>query len=309
MSLDLLIVGAGPCGVSAALWSRTLGLPAMILESGAIAGGQLELVHFPLADLAGVTGLDGPALAGTLGAQLTASGVACRFDTAALTLEPGGDDTLPAVRDASGGRFEARAVLVATGVRRRRLDVPGEREFEGRGVSSSATRDRARFAGLPMAVAGGGDAAFANALLLAEVGCPVTLAVRGRPRARLEFRERVKADPRIAVREETHVAAILGTDHVEAVRLEGSRGAEDLPVAGIVIKVGMIPNTEWCRDVLDHDAEGFLSVDERGATSARGVWAAGDVARPALPSVAVAIGGAALAVADIRRELRGPTGS
>jgi thioredoxin reductase (NADPH) len=190
-------------------------------------------------------------------------------------------------------------------VRRRRLDVPGERELEGRGVSFSATQDRARFAGEDVAVAGGGDAAFENALLLAAVDSRVTLIVRGRPRARREFRERVAADPRIEVLEHTRIAAIEGEGGVRALKLEGPRGAFALPVSGVVVKVGVIPNTEWLAGAVERDPDGYVPVDEHFATSHPHVWAAGEVTRPAVAGFAVAIGHGALAAGAIRSSLRG----
>ena len=303
MAREVLIVGAGPAGVSAALWARTLGLEPRVIESGALAGGQLLRIHFHPAEFAGVPDGDGLAIAAAMARQLVDAQIAVRCDTAATGLEPGHAGERPAVTAAGGDRIEADAVLIATGARRRRLEIPGERELEDRGVSYSATRDRAQFAGRHVVVAGGGDAAFENALLLAAVGCMVTLAVRGAARARADFRARVAAEPRIEVRERTRVTAALGDDRLRAVRLSGPSGEEEVPAVGIVIKVGMIPNTEWCRDALAHDAEGFLSVNASLAASLPRVWAAGDVTRPALPAIAVAIGHGALAAAAIRSAL------
>jgi thioredoxin reductase (NADPH) len=305
VSLDLVIVGAGPAGVAAALWAKSLGLSARVLEAGDTAGGQLHHIHQPLANLPGATGGDGPALARTLADELAAAGIDVRYGHPAQALEP----EVPAVRTADGTRHAAGAVLIVTGVRRRRLEVPGEREYEGRGVSASATQDRARFAGEEVVVAGGGDAAYENALLLADVGCAVTLAVRGAPRARREFRERVAASPRIEVLEGTRVIGVLGAvageERVRAVRLEGPRGTFEQPAAGLVVKIGVVPNTEWCAASLELDPESYLSVDEHFGTSRPRVWAAGDVARPPLAGIAVAFGQGALAVHAIRLVLRG----
>lgn len=304
MAREVLIVGAGPAGVSAALWARALGLEPRLIESGPVAGGQLLHVHFHPYDLAGVPEGDGPAIAAAMARQLAEAGIATRCGTAAAALEPGRDaGSRPAVIAAGGERIEADAVLIATGVRRRRLEIPGERELEGLGVSYSATRDRTQFAGRPVVVAGGGDAAYENALLLSAVGCTVTLAVRGAPRARADFRARVAADPRIAVRERTRVTAALGDGRLSAVRLAGPTGEEEAPAAGLVIKVGVIPNTEWCRGSIASDAEGFVAVNASLAASRPRVWAAGDVTRPALPAIAVAIGHGALAAAAIRNPL------
>lgn len=303
---ELVIVGAGPAGVSAALWARTQGLSFTMIEGAPAPGGQLHHVHFRPREIPGIADRDGPAIAAAYGEQLGGLAIAVRYDTVAVGLEPAArDGAMPGVVTSSGERFEAGAVLIATGVRRRHLDVPGEREFEGRGVSYSATRDRAGFAGRDTIVVGGGDAAFENALLLAEVGCGVTIAVRGAPRAREEFRERVASDHRIRLLDGTRVVRIVGDSRMRTVALDGPKGPFDLPAEGMVIKVGSIPNSEWCRTVLDHDPEGYLEVDAQMRSSMPRVWAAGDVVRPAVFAITVAEGAGALAVADIRATLRG----
>jgi thioredoxin reductase (NADPH) len=296
---DLLVVGAGPAGVSAALWARSLELSVRVLEAGGEAGGQLHLVHFEPANFAGAASGPGPALASRLQRQLEACGADVRWRTPAESLESGAVATVRA----GGARHEARAVLIATGARRRTLEVPGERELEGRGVSYSATQDRDRFAGEDVLVVGGGDAAYENALILADVGSRVTLAVRGAPRARRRFRDAVAAEPRIEVLEDTRVTAFDGGDRLRVARLEGTRGAWELPVAGVVIKAGIVPNTEWCGDGLELDDEGWIRVDDRHGTSHPRVWAAGDVTRPEPLGISVATGQAAQAVAALRAAL------
>jgi thioredoxin reductase (NADPH) len=305
MHAELVIVGAGPAGVSAALWARSRALNGLLLESGPEPGGQLHHIHFHPAEVAGVPSGDGPAIAATYGQQLRATGVPAHWDTTAVGLEFTPNDLeRPIVTVADGRRFEADAVLIATGVRRRRLDVPGERELEGHGVSYSATRDRAQLRGKRVVVAGGGDAAFENALNLAAGGSVVTLVVRGTPRARPEFREPVSNHGRITVLEGTRVVGLSGGDRLRVVELEGRGSRFEQEADAIVVKVGVVPNTEWCRAALSRDHDGFVLVDTRLRTSRSRVWAAGDVARPALASIPVAMGQAALAIADIAVELR-----
>jgi thioredoxin reductase (NADPH) len=306
-SPDVLVIGAGAAGVSVALWAQSLDLSVRVLEGAPVAGGQLHHVHFAPLDLAaGVPGA-GAAIAARLTEQLEAGAIAVDYDVVAVALEPGPENQA-LIRTASGARVAASAVVVATGARRRHLDVPGEREFEGRGVSYSATRDRDKFAGRHVVVAGGGDGGFENALLLTEVGCTVTLVVRRAPRARAEFRDRVASDPRIEVIEGARITAVLGDDRLRAVRLESTTGSWERPAEGLVIKAGAIPNTEWCADALALDADGFVLVDDQLRASQPNVWAVGDVTHPVRPSLALAIGQGAQVMATIRDQLR-PAGN
>lgn len=305
MTRELVIVGAGPAGVSAALWAHALELHVLLLDGAPTPGGQLHAVHFHPSDVPGFEQGDGPALAAAYARQLAAASVPLRTDCLATAVEAGEPRAHgPRLTLSTGEVLEASAVLVATGVRRRRLEVPGERELEGRGVSFSATRDRERLAGRDVIVVGGGDAAFENALLLAHSGSRVTLLVRGMARARPEFQARVSQVVAIRVLEQVHVQAVIGQERVEAVRVRTPAGPRELPTEAVVVKVGVIPNSEWCRGTLVLDEEGFVRTDERLATSASGVWAAGDVTRPHPPSIPVALGQGAQAVAMIRASLR-----
>ena len=298
---ELVIVGAGPAGISAALWARSHEMPPLVLEAEGGPGGQLLHVYFEPRDLAGMPPGDGPTIAARYQKQLGDSGVTVRYgaNVESLAVSPRLLLTL-----AGGETLSPRALLIATGARRRRLGVPGERELENRGVSFSATRDRERLAGHAVAVVGGGDAAAENALLLADSGCDVTLIARGTLRARPAFRERVAAEPRVRVLVHTRVVRVLGETQVTGLELESPTGGSRLSCDGVVIKVGVVPDTEWCRDALPHDEDGFLRVDPEFATGVPGVWAAGDVIRPAVLSAAVAVGQGVLAAASIRRALR-----
>jgi thioredoxin reductase len=132
----------------------------------------------------------------------------------------------------------------------------------------------------------------------------VTLISRATLRARPVFRERVAANPRVKVLVHTRVTRVLGETQVTGLELESPTGPSRLGCDAVVIKVGVVPNTEWCRDALAHDDEGYLSVDPSLATGVPGVWAAGDVVRPAVLSAAVAVGHGVLAAAAIRAALK-----
>ncbi len=306
MSPDVMIVGAGPAGVSAALWAREFGLSVLLLESSSTLGGQLQHIHFRPRDLAGVRALDGRAIAEVYASQLVEAGVIVRSGCPASTLTSVGEASArPGVTLLSGELLSAETVLITTGARRRRLEVPGEREFEGRGVSYSATLDHPRFAGHPVIVVGGGDAAYENALILADAGCDVTLLVRTTSRARPQFVERIAREPRIHVLHDHRVIRVQGDTEVRVLRVADSTGERELPCAGVVIKVGVMPNSEWCRATLGSDEEGYLRVDAQLATSSPRIWAAGDVARPLLPCIPVAMSHGAQAIAAIREALQG----
>src|ERR1043166_4286440 len=139
MTRELVIVGAGPTGVSAALWARSLHLDVELLEAGPEPGGQLLWVHFHPREIPGLLEGDGRAIAAAYARQLAESGLPVRYGVRADALEPGEE---PGLLLSDRSRIAARALLIASGARRRRLGVPGERELEGRGVSTSATRDR-----------------------------------------------------------------------------------------------------------------------------------------------------------------------
>jgi len=288
VSRELLVIGAGPAGVSAALWARSLGMDVEVIEGASRVGGQLHDIHFRPVNVAGVED-DGPTIASRLAAQLARAQVPLRLEVRAAALEPGNR-----IRTASGERLEASALLIATGVRRRRLEVPGDRELEGRGVFYA---DRPALSKQDVVVVGGGDAAFENSLLLAEAGCRVTLLGRGRARARDEFQSRVAATAGITRHDGARVLAIEGEDRVRNVRVEEQGRPASIAAQSVLVKIGVQPNTDWCRGALAHDEGGYLKVDGAGATSQPRVWAAGDVTRPSLFGVTVAAGQGALAVA------------
>jgi thioredoxin reductase len=301
VSDDLVIVGAGPAGIHAAILARRSGLPLRLLEASGESGGQLRRTW---SRLTAVPDHDGPGIeyAAVLARRLAEAGVVAE-NVEATGLGRRGRHFEVAL--AGGVAIGARAVLVATGLRARTLDVPGERELRDHGVSPSATRDRAQFAGRPVAVVGGGDAAYENALLLAATGSPVTLVVRGTPRARDEFRKRVASERRVTVLEGARVAAIRGEREVQAIEVTTREGARAIEVAGVFVKIGAVPNSIWCRKALDCDREGFVKADLSRATSMKGVWAAGDVTRPERFTVRSAMADAAIAVQFARKFLEG----
>ncbi|HET9951820.1 MAG TPA: NAD(P)/FAD-dependent oxidoreductase [Candidatus Eisenbacteria bacterium] len=305
--VDTLIVGAGAAGLSAALWLRDFGLDALLIEESPRPGGQLHEIHAPIPNYLATHGWDGARLAGAALADARLAGLSILVGARVTRISARGRWVDRAEDDAGGeARLHARALVLATGLRRRALGVPGEAALAGRGVSHSANRDRNHFAGKRVVVVGGGTAAVEDALLCAEVGSEVTLVHRSsRFRAREDFLERAKADPRIRLVLNAAVTGIEGEESVQGVeiRARGARTSKRIACEGVFVRIGWEPRTELLRDQLGCDKAGYLIAGRSGETSAPWVFAAGDVCSPDCPSIANAVGQGAAVAWEIARRL------
>jgi thioredoxin reductase (NADPH) len=192
-------------------------------------------------------------------------------------------------------------------VRRRTLGVPGEREFRGQGIIESGARDRADVRGKRVLIVGGGDAAFENALILSEFAESVTVAFRKPdPTARPEFHSAVRNADNIRVAASTVVEAINGNSAVEAVQLRNLQSGEsrEEAVDGILIRIGVEPNTDFLRHTIGLDDEGYVRVNNLAESSEPGIFAAGDVAHPIAPTIGTAVGTGAIAAKAALRYIR-----
>lgn len=299
---DVLIIGAGPAGLSAALWCDELGLDTLLLEQGNEIGGQLLQVYNPIGNYMGVRAANGLELRDLFAAQLAAS----EFDQWTNVEIESADLAARRVTLRSGEQLRSISIIIATGVRRRRLGIPGEAELQGRGVTQSATRDRELLSGKDVCVIGGGDAAAENALMLAEVCPTVTLVCRGpRLRARREFAERLKADHRVTVFTESTVERIIGEEEVAAVEIlrRGAIKPFQMAVRGVLVRIGVEPNTELFRDQIHMDEGGYIVTTGEQETSIGGVFAVGDVSNPLAPTISGATGAGATAAKVIASRL------
>ncbi len=303
---DVIIIGAGPAGLSAAVWCDELGLDTLVLEREREVGGQLLRVHNPIENYLGVEASNGRELRDLFAAQAEARD----FDLWTQAEIEEVDLRAKRVRLRSGEELQSIALVIATGVRRKRLGIPGESEFEGRGVLSSGVLERDRVAGEDVLVVGGGDAAAENALLLAETSATVTLVHRGaKLAARREFVERIRGDHRITLFTETTLERVLGSDRVESVELRRAGALKPLRMAvrGVLVRVGVEPNSEMFGGQVHTDARGYIVTDGRHETSAEMVFAVGDISNPRAPTVSGATGAGATAAKVIasRLEVRG----
>src|SRR5437764_2230792 len=299
---DVLIIGAGPAGLSAARWCDELGLDTLVLEQNEAVGGQLSLVHNPIDNYLGRHASNGEELRERFIEQTETSD----FDLWTNVEIASVDLKAKRVALKSGEELQSIAIIIATGLRRRRLGIPGETEFDGRGIIESATRDREQLAGKDVCIIGGGDAAAENALLLAEVCPTVTLVHRGRKlRARREFTEQLHTNHCITVFPESIVRRIIGGDRVEAVEIERAQAIKpfEMAVQGVLIRIGWEPNTDFIRGQLELDERGYVITGSQHETSVANIFAIGDVANPLAPTIAGAVGAGATAAKVIASRL------
>ena len=299
---DVIIIGAGPAGLSTAFWCDELGLDTLVLEQAEHIGGQLHRVYNPINNYLGLKASNGAELL----EHFTAEVDSAEFDLWTQTSISSVDLKAKRILLASGEELQSIAIVIATGVRPRELGVPGEKEFVGRGMIESGARDRELVAGHDVCVVGGGDAAVENALLLAEVCPTVTLVHRGRKlRARREFTEQLQAKHCITVFTESVLTRIIGNDRVEAVEIHRKQGLKpfQLAVRGVLIRIGVEPNTELFREQLNSDDRGYVVVNSQQETNVSMVFAVGDVSNPVAPTISSATGAGATAAKVIASRL------
>ncbi len=298
---DLVIVGSGPAGLSAAIYAQRARLDAVVLEKEYISGGQVvntsEVDNYP-----GLPGMSGYELGMKLRAH--ADALEARFEMAEvkdIIIE----ETQNIVRTDQGD-YTARAVIIATGARHRKLRVPGERELAGMGVSYCATCDGAFFKGRTVAVVGGGDVAVGDALFLAR-GCEKVYVIHRRDelRAARSMQEKLLALSNVEIIWDTVVEEICGEDQVEALRLKNQKTGDirNLPIDGVFVAVGMDPNTDMVPASVDRDEKGYLVADENCVTNVKGIFAAGDVRTKTLRQIVTAAADGANAVESVQQYL------
>jgi thioredoxin reductase (NADPH) len=300
---DVIIIGAGPAGLSAAFWCDELGLDTLVLEQAERVGGQLHRVHNPIENYLGLRTRNGAELLEIFSRDVAAAD----FDLWTGTVIDSVDLRARRISLRSGETLQAISIIIATGVRPRELGIPGEKEFAGKGMIESGTRDRDLFAGQDVCVIGGGDAAVENALLLAESCATVTLVHRGKKlRARPEFAQRVQPHHRVTVFTESVVTRIMGDTKVEAVEIERKGGLKpfQLAVRGVLVRIGVEPNTQLFREQLRVNEKGYVGVNGEQETSVPMVFAAGDVSNPLAPTISGATGAGATAAKVIAARLK-----
>lgn len=295
---DVIIIGGGPAGFTAGIYASRAGLKTLLMEGGATMS-QISYSEFVENYPGFPDGIGGFDLVDRFRKQ------AVKFGTQTVTADVTSlirneSSTLPAWDVAAGGEHhQALAVIIAAGTSWRKLGVPGEDAFVGRGISYCATCDAPFFRNKSVAVVGGGDTAVQEAVYLTNFADRVTIIHRrDRLRASAVLRERAQANPKIDFAWNAVVEEIKGNDAVASVVIRDVQAPaqkRELPVDGVFMLIGQEPNTDFLRGIVDMDKGGYILTDASMKTSAKGVFACGDCRSTPLRQVVTACGDGATA--------------
>ena len=297
---DVAVIGAGPAGLTAAIYAARAGLSVTVFDGNG-TGGQMLLAH-EIENYAGFKKISGMELSDVMTAQAQALGADITFSSV-LSVSPN-DGAFSVTSD--GGVSAHRAVILATGTSRRKLSVPGEEEFIGRGVSYCAVCDGRFFTGKDVVVVGGGNTAVGDALYLSKICKSVTLIHRRDSfRADQILVERLNACENVKTIMQARVEKITGNFRVESAQIlcngkDTLPSPMILPTDGVFVAVGSVPTLPSLEafSSLAKDQSGYLITDERCQTTIPGLYAAGDVRAKTLRQIATASADGAIAAVE-----------
>lgn len=284
---DLIIIGSGPAGMSAAVYAKRAGMNVVIVDMSPISGGQV-LNTYEVDNYLGLPGISGMDLS-----------VKFREHVDKLQV-PVLEKEIDAIRDCKEYKelvcgeeiLQTRTVILATGAHHAKLEIPGEEELSGMGVSYCATCDGAFFRNRTVAVVGGGDVALEDAIYLAR-GCSKVYVIHRRDefRGAQVLQEELKALPNVEFLYSHVVKEILGEDMVEGIICEDVKTGErkEVRLDGVFVAVGIHPETRLVRDLVACDAAGYVIADETGATTMPGLFVAGDVRKKPMRQIITAV--------------------
>ncbi|ALC14961.1 thioredoxin-disulfide reductase [Desulfuromonas soudanensis] len=303
-SYDVIIIGGGPAGLTAGLYTSRAKLRTLLVER-MLMGGQV-MTTTKVENYPGFPGgIDGPDLMVRFQEHCQEFGLEVSYGEAENILDKG--EVKIVVVD--GEELSTRSVIVTTGAEPRKLGIPGEQEFVGRGVSYCATCDGAFFRDVPVAIAGGGDTAAEEALFLTRFASKVTLIHRrDKLRATPILQERLTANAKIEVLWNTEVDRVEGDNSgAKALELRDTITGKkrSLPVEGLFVAIGVTPKAHFLAEILDLDPDGYILTDPECRTSMPGVFAAGDVRKKILKQIATAVGDGAVAAIMAEKYLEG----
>lgn len=305
---DIIVIGGGPAGLTAALYSSRAGKKVLVLEGKAIGGqivNALDVQNYP-----GVLSISGVELTTNISKQVQQFGGEIKYERVSKIAVEGAESALKAgSRSISvitdNGKYQTRAAIIATGAENRKLGLPREEELVGKGVSYCATCDGNFFRGKDVAVVGGGNTALEDAVYLSALASHVYLVHR-----RDEFRgdasnvEKVKACKNVELVLKANVTEILGENKVEGLKVKFDDGSEQtLAVSGIFFAVGYVPQNKDFADIIQLDEAGYIKTEDGIHTSCPGIYVAGDARAKDLKQLTTAVSDGSIAATVAIKEM------
>jgi len=297
MVYDSVIIGAGPAGITASVYAARKKMKILIVTED--IGGQAAWSG----DIENYTGyqfISGPDLAAKFEEHMKKYDIELKEGEKVTELGTKGDIVLVKTKK---GVYEGKTVIVASGKRSRELGVPGEKEFKNKGLTYCATCDGPIFSGKDVAIIGGGNSALDAALQLVKIAKKIYIInIAETLTGDAIMLEKVKKDEKVLVLNDTHVTAVLGKKTVNAIKIKNKDGEKTLPVEGIFVEIGLMPNSEFAGG-LDKTERGEIKVDSCNQTSLQGIFAAGDVTDVPEKQIIIAAGEGAKAALGVFRFL------
>jgi len=290
---DLIIIGGGPAGLTAGIYASRAGIKTLILEKISV-GGQIFLTA-DVENYPGIERISGPGLVEVMEKQAKNFGADFVFEEV-TKIEDYKDKKI--IHTSSGNKYSSIALIIATGAKYKELNIPGEEKFRGRGISNCATCDAAFYKNLDVAVIGGGDTAVEESLFLTKFVNKVYLIHRrDRLRATKIIQERAFKNNKIEFVFDTIVEEIIGDKNVTGVKTKNLKTNEQkiISVNGVFVFIGLVPNTDFVKGLIEIDEQGYIKTDIEMQTSKEGIFASGDCVKKNLRQAITAAGEGAIA--------------
>ena len=304
--VDVLIIGGGPAGISAAVWCKRLGVDCLLLEEQAQLGGQLFTIYNEIIDYPGIQAENGIEMQRKMVQHFIDMGCLYEVNTKVISIDER-SKTVKVKQQETEKEISYTYLILATGSSQRKLGVPGEQQMIDRGEVYSASADGERLKGKRVALIGGGDRAFEGAHLLASQAKQVYLIHRSTHfKAREQYVEKVLSDPGVKVMTDTEVTAIHGKHHVTSIDLKSKNSeCKNLSVDAVLIRLGVAPNVELIKEKVTTTQSGLIVINEVHQSSNPYIYAIGDACTtPLFSSISSSAGQGAIVAKHVSSLLK-----
>jgi len=298
---DVIVIGSGPAGLAAGIYTSRAGFSTLILEKGNMGGELMNrqaIENYP----GFAEGIQGPELGSAMLGQAVNAGAEVQVGEAVSIT----DKKNFKIVKTDEQTLTCKGIILATGSHPRKLGIPGEAELAEKGVFYCATCDGPQLAGKDVVVAGAGDSGITEALHLGRLGCRVLIIeFMPKPNASMVLLERAEANPNIDIICNTEIKSIAGEDWVTGVDIEDRETGERraLDIGGVLVRIGMLPNTEFARNIMALEPDGRVPVDGTMQTPVPGIFAAGDIRSNSPAQIGAAVGDGVCAAMALGRYL------